>query len=157
MDYPSGKPLTINGIRYGSRTEACKAHNINYSTFNSLLNEGRTVEDIFANPPNKLKLKTWSIDEVNLLRKYASTKTTEEIGMMLGRSLASVGKKASKLKISLAKSNENHHFTQYSNLHVAMVHCLLDGGYTPTEVADFSDRARDSIKKIKYNLTRRLT
>lgn len=149
-----GKRVTVEGIQYPSRISACRAHGISYGTFNALLQQGRTVEDIFANPPNRLNARAWSEDEILTLRKYASTKTLEDIAAILGRTRNSVAKKSYKLGISAVKRNEHHHANQYSNLHVAMVHCLLDGGYSATEVAAFSDRARDSIKKIKYELTR---
>jgi hypothetical protein len=152
----NARAVAFNGTIYPSRVAACKALGINYNTFNSQLNNGRTVTDLLTNPPKPLKTKVWDVDEINIIRKYASTKTADEIGIILGRSRASVAKKAFKMEISMKKKNEHHHFTTYSNLHVAMVHCLLDGGYTPTEVSAFSDRSRDSIKKIKYELTRTL-
>ncbi len=99
--------------------------------------------------------KNWSPDEVVLLKKYASSKTAEELGTILNRSKYSVCRKAHDSKISMRKIGENHKDSKLSNLQTTMLLVLSDAGFTPTEIhqAAFNHVCLSTINDIKFMRT----
>ena len=98
----------------------------------------------------------WEQD-VPMLKKYAGIKTTEEIGVILGRSTCSVASYAAKAGISLKRYGENHRDAKLSNLQVQMLHALSDAGFETGEIrkACFPHVSTGCIYEIK-NMNKRI-
>lgn len=88
-------------------------------------------------------------DEVALIKKYAGTKTVEELSLILGRTKQSIKSYCYKKKISLIKRGENHHESKLSNLQREMVMALSHAGFSDSEIhqAAFSHVSRSCIYK----------
>lgn len=155
--YRSGaaKPITVEGTKYPSRKEACKAYGVNYKTYLNKCAEGFDPVGILLNPPKDSTKKTWTEAEVAILKRFASSKTAEEIGIILGRPTYSVSGKAVYAGISLKKVGENHRNSKLSDLQVLMVHILCDAGFTPTEIqnAAMPHVTVDTLNDIKFGRT----
>ena len=92
----------------------------------------------------------------DIIRKYASTKTAEEIGVILGKSERQVRYYAGKKRISLKKTGENHKGAKLSNLQVQMLKALLASGFTASDIhrACFSHVHLSTVSDVKSLTTR---
>jgi hypothetical protein len=78
--------------------------------------------------------KHYSDEEKEIVKKYAQTKTAEEIGLIIGRSRMSVQAWCSVNYVKLRKVGENHNMAVLSNLQSQMVLALYNAGFSATEI-----------------------
>jgi len=92
-----------------------------------------------------------------VIAKWAGIKTAEEIGIIIGRTRASVLQKAPRLGLSLRLIGENHYKAKLSNLQVEMINALFVGGFKPCEIhqAAFNHVAANTIYSITSCWNRR--
>ncbi len=73
-------------------------------------------------------------DEDATVREYASLKTAEEIGTMLGRTTGSVYSRCHLLGVDGRLRGENHKGSKLSRLQVQMLTALYQAGFTSIEI-----------------------
>lgn len=99
--------------------------------------------------------KPYSRREIKMLKDLAGKASAEEIGKLLGRSKHSVYQQMKKLKIDCRVRGERHWNAKLDGLQAAMIHTLIDAGYTPTEVFKTLVKGRkvsmDMIKDIAHD------
>ena len=93
---------------------------------------------------------TYTIEQDAIIKQFASSKTAEEIGMMIGRTKEAIRRRASYMNISLKKIGEDHYKARLSNLQVEMINSLFMGGFKPHEIhqAAFNHVAVNTIYSI---------
>jgi hypothetical protein len=76
----------------------------------------------------------YSKEHEAIIAQWAGIKTAEEIGMMIGRTRASVLQKGPRMGFSLRQTGEDHYKAKLSNLQVEMIHALIEGGFRVCEI-----------------------
>jgi len=78
--------------------------------------------------------KRWTREEDAVLHQLAGVKTSEEIGLILGRTRDGVRHRINKLGLVGYLCGEHHWASKLDNTRAAMVHALFDAGFTTMEV-----------------------
>lgn len=76
----------------------------------------------------------YTADEDATVREFASLKTAEEIGIMIGRTASSVYGRCHLLNICGRLRGENHKGSKLSSLQVQMLTALYQAGFTSIEI-----------------------
>ncbi|PHS61659.1 MAG: hypothetical protein COB12_12020 [Flavobacterium sp.] len=90
-------------------------------------------------------------EEERIIKEFAGVKSTEEIGLMIGRCRIGVLKKAQRMGVSLrVHIGENHFGAILSDLQVEMIRTLSEAGFRGCEIhrAAFDHVADDTIYSI---------
>ncbi len=82
------------------------------------------------------KFPKWQEYEIKILRKYATSLTAEDIGLLIGRTKEAVISRASKLHISLQKRGDCHHSAKYSQEDIELARQLYSAGVRPCHIAE---------------------
>ncbi|WP_099062546.1 DNA-binding protein [Serratia sp. BW106] len=82
------------------------------------------------------KFPKWQEYEIKILRKYATSLTAEDIGLLIGRTKEAVISRASKLHISLQKRGDYHHSAKYSQEDIELARQLYSAGVRPCHIAE---------------------
>lgn len=91
------------------------------------------------------KRHPWTRDEIALLRKHASTISSDQIAKLVLHDAAGIRVKASKLGISLRKSGANHYRTKYSDDEVERVRSLSDSGKSVQAIHEETNIPRTNL------------
>jgi len=78
--------------------------------------------------------RKYSKDEDAVIKEYAGIMTAEELGLVLGRPKNGIHHRIKKLGLSGLRKGEHHWNAKVDNLKVSMIHTLVDGGFTPSEI-----------------------
>ena len=101
--------------------------------------------------------KEWEPKEDKILKEFASKKTQEEIGIILGRSAQSIANRAYRLKVSMVKKGQNHHDVKLSDMQVEIARALNESGFNACEIhrCCFSHVSLSAVQKIVFFKSRR--
>lgn len=78
--------------------------------------------------------RKYTRQEDDLIRQYAGVKTAEEIGAMIDRPKNGVHHRISRLGLKGHLHGDAHWNAKADNLKMAMIHTLMDGGFTSQEI-----------------------
>lgn len=81
-----------------------------------------------------MNCRPWTPEEEQVLRSNDGKLNAQQIGEQLGRSRASVFRRAYVLGISLRKTGDKHWRSKLTELQVQMISCLKDEGYTGEQI-----------------------
>lgn len=102
------------------------------------------------------KHRSYSIDEIHYLRRFAGILSTDEIANNLNRSKKSVLWKAAELKISLMLYGEKHHSGKLTAEDIELIRNLENQGITQTKIARMFDISVSHVSNI-VNYRRRFS
>lgn len=96
--------------------------------------------------------RAYTFREDCLIRNFAGIKTAEEMGLMLGRTRSSIHHRVKKLGLNGVIHGEHHWASKVDSLKMAMIHTLLDSGFSSSEVhrmfAEPLNLSKDYVSQI---------
>ena len=78
--------------------------------------------------------KPYTNREDILIRKFAGLKSAQQIGLMLNRPKSGIHHRIKHLSLRGHLYGAHHWAAKVDSLSLAMIHTLLDAGFTPTEI-----------------------